>query len=313
MKEKRNIYQTIEKALSRAKEKGDVAYVDDGILIVDDIRNLPREETMQNREMTIFVLCKEGYMQVGINGKTYDVIPHHLLVCSRLHVLTKAMISTNFCCSIIAITNNRLQDIVYETGQTVSHWLLFANYPLIPLSEADQLLFESYRSFIEKRLTYAVHNYSQCAIHLLINAAIYEIIGVCLRIKEENKIPHAMIGNKASSTITRRFLVLLSENNVKERSVRYYANRLCISPKYFSMVVREETGKTPSEWIREQLTERIRHLLLETDYSIKEICNLLDFPNPSFFGKFTKQHLGCSPLEFRKTKAILNHCSSDDA
>lgn len=122
-----------------------------------------------------------------------------------------------------------------------------------------------------------------------------------------------MIGNKASSTITRRFLVLLSENNVKERSVRYYANRLCISPKYFSMAVREETGKTPSEWIREQLTERIRHLLLETDYSIKEICNLLDFPNPSFFGKFTKQHLGCSPLEFRKTKAILNHCSSDDA
>ena len=108
MKEKKDIQQTIEKALTRAKEKGEVTYADEGILIVDDIRNLPREETMQNRDMTIFVLCKEGHMQVNINGKTYDTTPRHLLVCSRLHVLTEAMISTDFRCSIIAVTNDRL-------------------------------------------------------------------------------------------------------------------------------------------------------------------------------------------------------------
>ena len=302
MKEKKDIQQTIEKALTRAKEKGEVTYADEGILIVDDIRNLPREETMQNRDMTIFVLCKEGHMQVNINGKTYDTTPRHLLVCSRLHVLTEAMISTDFRCSIIAVTNDRLQDIVREPSQTVSHWLLFTNNPLIPLSEDDRILLESYRAFIEKRLTRAEHNHSHRVIQLLINAAIHEIIGICLKLKEENKIQENPINNKASGTITQRFLVLLSENSLKERSVQYYADRLCISAKYFSVVVRNETGKTPSEWIREQLTERIRHLLLETNLSIKEICNMLDFPNPSFFGKFVKQQLGCSPLEFRKRK-----------
>ena len=302
MKEKKDIQQTIEKALTRAKEKGEVTYADEGILIVDDIRNLPREETMQNRDMTIFVLCKEGHMQVNINGKTYDTTPRHLLVCSRLHVLTEAMISTDFRCSIIAITNDRLQDIVPEPSQTVSHWLLFTNYPLIPLSEEDRILLESYRSFIEKRLTQAEHNHNHRVIQLLINAAIHEIIGICLKLKEENKIQENPINNKASGTITQRFLVLLSENSLKERRVQYYADRLCISAKYFSVVVRNETGKTPSEWIREQLTERIRHLLLETNLSVKEICNMLDFPNPSFFGKFVKQQLGCSPLEFRKRK-----------
>lgn len=302
MKEKKNIQQTIEKALTRAKEKGEVTYADEGILIVDDIRNLPREETMQNRDMTIFVLCKEGHMQVNINGKTYDTTPRHLLVCSRLHILTEAMISTDFRCSIIAVTNDRLQDIVREPNQAVSHWLLFTNYPLIPLSEDDRILLESYRSFIEKRLAQAEHKHSHHVIQLLINAAIHEIIGICLKLKEENKIQENPINNKASGTITQRFLVLLSENSLKERSVQYYADRLCISAKYFSVVVRNETGKTPSEWIREQLTERIRHLLLETNLSIKEICNMLDFPNPSFFGKFVKQQLGCSPLEFRKRK-----------
>ena len=302
MKEKKDIQQTIEKALTRAKEKGEVTYADEGILIVDDIRNLPREETMQNRDMTIFVLCKEGHMQVNINGKTYDTTPRHLLVCSRLHILTEAMISTDFRCSIIAVTNDRLQDIVREPSQAVSHWLLFTHYPLIPLSEDDRILLESYRSFIEKRLAQAEHKHSHHVIQLLINAAIHEIIGICLKLKEENKIQDKPSTIKASGTITQRFLVLLSENSLKERSVQYYADRLCISAKYFSVVVRNETGKTPSEWIREQLTERIRHLLLETNLSIKEICNMLDFPNPSFFGKFVKQQLGCSPLEFRKRK-----------
>ena len=302
MKENKENNLTIEKAFSRAKEKGEVTYIDDGILIVDDIRNLPREESMQNRDMTIFVLCKEGHIQVTINGKTYDSNPNSLLVCSRLHVLTGAMISTDFRCSIIAITNERLQDIIHEPGQTINHWLLFTNYPLIPLSETDRELLGCHRLFIEKRLTQAYYNYSQQAVHLLLNAAICEIIGICLKQKEKNIIESPSTNTHPSSNITQSFLMLLSESNMKERSVQYYADQLCITAKYFSFVIRNETGKTPSEWIREQLVERIRHLLLETSYSIKEICNMLDFPNPSFFGKFVKQHLGYSPLEYRKIK-----------
>lgn len=301
MKENKENNLTIEKAFSRAKEKGEVTYIDDGILIVDDIRNLPREENMQNRNMTIFVLCKEGHIQVTINGNTYNSNPNSLLVCSRLHVLTGAMISTDFRCSIIAITNERLQDIIHEPGQVINHWLLFTNQPLIPLSETDRELLESHRLFIEKRLTQAYHSYSRQAVHLLLNAAICEIIGICVK-QKENKIQDITTNKKSSSTITQRFLVLLSKSDMKERRVQYYADQLFISNKYFSVVVRNETGKTPSEWIREQLVERIRHLLLETTYSIKEICNMLDFPNPSFFGRFVKQHLGYSPLEYRKMK-----------
>lgn len=302
MKENKENNLTIEKAFSRAKEKGEVTYIDDGILIVDDIHNLPREESMQNRDMTIFVLCKEGHIQVTINGKTYDSNPNSLLVCSRLHVLTGAMISTDFRCSIIAITNERLQDIIHEPRQTINHWLLFTNYPLIPLSETDRELLESHRLFIEKRLTQAYHSYSRQAVHLLLNAAVCEIIGICLKQQNEKIDKNFAPLSHTSGNITQRFLILLSENNMKERSVKYYADQLCITAKYFSVVIRNETGKTPSKWIQEQLVERIRHLLLDTSYSIKEICNMLDFPNPSFFGKFVKQHLGYSPLEYRKMK-----------
>jgi AraC-like DNA-binding protein len=48
------------------------------------------------------------------------------------------------------------------------------------------------------------------------------------------------------------------------------------------------------------MIEKIRSMLVNTTLSSKEIAQRLEFPNPSFFGRFVRQHLGCTPLEFRK-------------
>ena len=63
--------------------------------------------------------------------------------------------------------------------------------------------------------------------------------------------------------------------------------------RYFAKYVKT------SKWIKEQLTEQIRNLLLNTSLSCKEIATRLGFPNNSFFGKFTKEHLGCSLMKYR--------------
>nr|WP_314996334.1 helix-turn-helix domain-containing protein [uncultured Prevotella sp.] len=44
----------------------------------------------------------------------------------------------------------------------------------------------------------------------------------------------------------------------------------------------------------------ITNYLRTTDLSVKEISHRLGFPNTSFFGKYVKDHLGCSPLEYRR-------------
>ena len=102
-----------------------------------------------------------------------------------------------------------------------------------------------------------------------------------------------------NKNIAHDFLFLLSEDRCQHRSVSFYADKLCVSSKYLSHIVKKETGKTVSKWIKEQLTEQIRNLLLNTSLSCKEIAMRLDFPNTSFFGKFTKEHLGCSPMQYR--------------
>jgi AraC-like DNA-binding protein len=78
------------------------------------------------------------------------------------------------------------------------------------------------------------------------------------------------------------------------------ANDLGISAKYLSALCKKHSGKTANEWITEHVLEDIRYYLKQTDYSIKKICDLLGFPNPSFFGKYVKEHFGQTPAQFRQ-------------
>ena len=68
---------------------------------------------------------------------------------------------------------------------------------------------------------------------------------------------------------------------------------------FHNEVSKDKSGKAANEWIREHVLEDIRYNLKHTDLSIKQICNKLGFPNPSFFGKYVKEHFGMPPAQFR--------------
>ena len=107
-------------------------------------------------------------------------------------------------------------------------------------------------------------------------------------------------GRRSSNQLFQQFMNLLSNNTAKHQTVAYYADQLCISPKYLSAICKQSTGKTANEWIREHVMEDIRYYLQQTDLSIKEICDRLGFPNPSFFGKYVKEHFGMTPSKMRR-------------
>lgn len=97
-----------------------------------------------------------------------------------------------------------------------------------------------------------------------------------------------------------RFVDLLSVYYKQERSVTFYASKLCISSKYFSTVVKSVCGKTPTELIREKTIDEIESLLCHSQLSIKEIAYELNFPNLSFLGKYFKAQKGVSPKRYRE-------------
>ena len=110
------------------------------------------------------------------------------------------------------------------------------------------------------------------------------------------------LNRNRNSIITRDFIQLVNADDGSHRSVSYYANRLCYSAKYLSCVIKRTTGKNPLQIINEHTIKEIKFKLKHSDMSIKEIADFFNFPNPSFFGKFVKEHTGMTPLQYKTSE-----------
>ena len=96
-----------------------------------------------------------------------------------------------------------------------------------------------------------------------------------------------------------QFMQLVDRYYDRERGVRFYADRLCLSPKYLTMLVKSVSGSTVQQLVFKAITKRAISLVSTTDKSIKEIADILHFPNASAFGTFFKKQVGVSPVAYR--------------
>ena len=76
---------------------------------------------------------------------------------------------------------------------------------------------------------------------------------------------------------------------------------MCITPKYLSEMVKAVSRRTPNEWIDNYVVMELRSLLKNTTKTVKEIAADMNFPNQSFLGKYFKEHVGLSPVSYRKS------------
>ena len=104
---------------------------------------------------------------------------------------------------------------------------------------------------------------------------------------------------KREEILFKEFIRLVSEHHRKERRVDFYAERLFLSPKHFSTVIKKVSGKTAGQWIDEYVILEAKTLLKYSAMSIQEIAYYMNFPNPSFFGKYFRHHTGMSPSEYK--------------
>ena len=86
--------------------------------------------------------------------------------------------------------------------------------------------------------------------------------------------------------VCERFISLASDNFKEHRDIGFYADKLCITNKYLSALLKQETGMTALEWIERFVVLYAKGCLSSTTMTIQEISDDLDFPSQSVFGKY---------------------------
>ncbi len=104
----------------------------------------------------------------------------------------------------------------------------------------------------------------------------------------------------SADALSKEFMRLVKDNFRSERQLQFYADKLCITPRYLSRVVKESTGSSAADWIERYVVLEARALLKSTSMTIQQISDELNFPSQTFFGKYFKRRVGMSPKMYRR-------------
>ena len=97
------------------------------------------------------------------------------------------------------------------------------------------------------------------------------------------------------------FFLLLSKNFRSNRKVKFYADKMALTPKYLSMAIRRITGKSIHEWVDDAIILEIKNLLKTTDLTVLQISEELNFCSASALVQFFRKHTGLTPRRYRQS------------
>ncbi len=281
------------------KETMQADYMDGDIIIINNIQNIPGYwfvSKSQALNVFSFVICTQGKLQVRIMSKTVVIHPCEVLYCDPSTVINDYMISPDFDAIILCMSPHIVQSILYTNRNIWNHYFNISQNPVLNIGEEGLCLFKYYCQLLVHHIKFPQQVYNKEAMYSLVSALLYDLLAKL----GNTEIINNNIQISQGDILFKRFIELLSKSEPKERSVSYYAEQLCITPKYLSSTVKKVSGKTAFEWINEFVIEDVKRQLSFSNKSIKEVADYLLFPNISFFGKYVRTHLGMSPTEFRR-------------
>ena len=240
-------------------------------------------------------LCLEGRGEVVIGVKKYQFSKNCLMLLNPnqyVHSLSSServkimAIGCNLELieSIMPKISGLLQLLIHKPIDSVSQ-----------LSEENSADIQMYMRLIGEKLKASDSPLKRTKISYLLQALLCEIIEKHFVSKDGVERPQTR-----KEEILSKFIIEVLQNFRKERSVAFYADRMCVTPKHLSAVAKEITGLTASELIDHYVIMEAKIMLAETALTIQEVSNKLNFANQSFFGKYFKHLTGFSPSAFRK-------------
>ena len=273
-----------------------VGYSDNDIVVIDSIQKFA-EISAAHVSMNAIAICSQGKVQGSMNGQTMELHKNQVAIIPQNMIITDLMISPDFDLKAMFFTNRILQSFLREKMSVWNDVVYVRKIHIVSLEDDELPFFTHFYEMLSLCFDKNIeHPFRTDVIQSLLRGG---ILGLCGALKQRMLSDDISTNSQANSNHFQHFLDLLHSTDVKHHTVEWYANELCISPKYLSALCKKNSGKTANEWITEHVLEDIRYYLKQTDYSIKQICDLIGFPNTSFFGRYVKDHFGMTPMEFR--------------
>lgn len=274
--------------------KGEIVLSDNmEIPFSEPLEQLPQNDFPVQAGMSMVLFCLQGELHVRISLKEYTLRPDMFCVIITGMIFEVLSISNDFRGFMIA-TRSNFMPVTEKTTQVMSFYKCLQSRHCFVLEEKEVMAFVGVYHSIKATLQELDHPYRIPMLQSYVQILYYRMLPIVLK-EEESRSKYS---HTRQEEIFQRFIGEVEKHYRKERSVKFYADLLCISPKYLSTVIYKISQQLAGEWIDAYVILEAKTLLKSGRLTIQQISEQLNFSNQSFFGKFFKRCAGMSPKEY---------------
>ena len=273
----------------------------DELVVMENIGSVPSGVIcLQNHGVLFFIT--EGRAQLEYDGHVVQLQKNDLFLYMVHSTAANFMASSDFNCRQIWFGRAELFNIDIYKQISVADMSNLKLNPVVHLKGDDIKLCDTYFQLLRDRMKFSTSVLTPDIVRSLLGTILLEILSIMRRNSEQvaEEVQHEDINSSLhKKRIVDDFMRLVEESDGRIRRVDDFASRLNVTPKYLSTILKEVMNRRPSTYIQLYTLKAIERRLRFTEMTMQEIAIDLNFPNPSFFGKYCKEHLGMTPLEYR--------------
>jgi len=241
----------------------------------------------------IFGICIKGNATIEISFKEYELEKGSIYIVLPNIMLKTIKKSDDFLVEVLFVSSDFMTDLSLYSDYNIL--MKMGHHPCISAKEDEVYNFLELHSLIVKYYNMPDNPLRVPMVKMLLCALIIAIGGLYF----EKDFEASLIKVPRQIELTERFFILLKENYITERNISFYADKLFLTPKYLSSIIKKITGHSIMEWINEAVILEAKIKLKTTDLTVLQISEELNFGNPSFFSRYFKQYTGFTPLAYR--------------
>lgn len=258
--------------------------------VTEDILNIYKQSC--RLQACIVAICTEGSMKASINLLDYEIRPNDLIVLlpSTIIQFREKTEKVSLCFAGFSAQCISRINLMKNISNAYPKIL---EQPVVPLSEEIASYLKDYFALLSRTSCNENFKMHPDLVELSLQTILTSIRLIYHNYPSDNK------NSNRKKEICRELIQSITAHYKEERSAQFYADQLGISLPHLSTTVKQVTGKSVLDTIAYIVIMDAKARLKGTNMTIQEIAYSLNFPSPSFFGKYFRRYVGMTPLQFR--------------
>lgn len=271
--------------------------IGDDILLIDNSHTMRAELSSDNEpfriDMTMAIIYEQGSADLKINMRDYHIEAPAVLLVLNDQIYQSAGHSEDLRSKVILMSRSFSDSLFANSGEILPLKSSIMKNPVMKIENEENV----FGQFFQLLQNIAASPRQEFKIESARHLTLSMFYGYSHLKHEVNEVKST---NSRQEEIFTKFTELLERHHKKEREIAFYADKMCMTSKHLSQVIKDYTGKTALGIIEEYVISEAKSMLLSTTMSIQQISDELNFPSQSVFGKYFKRVTGKSPTEYRR-------------